>query len=470
MKQLFCVIVLMACFAITAATPINAAGDKFTIRIKSEIESLSGIYLSGKNAAFLTQKIIEVWNFSEKKKIAALKFEDFSDKIPEIDIANMVPEGMKITEKEKKEIKKMMDMKKQFRISHISLSENGSKVAITQKDGSVILWDTTSNKLTPLIPSNVNRTKISPTGRFIAIIYMLGKEKSFSIIDVQKNKELLSMPSSAGVTGIINFSRNENNVWLGISEFVIGYELKTFSKIFQRKLPINFFRDQPESTGQSDLSIDEKYFVCTDYNQGLLVELTGKGRTKKLASQKHFFGNKDLITGSDPFKKIELSKLDALMDSTNSDEKDSLFSDINIPHENGIGRETFIDDSYYSFRMENELGETVVNITKINYNQSNNAAKDKAQTNDLKNKPDQNKGIPDESKILGTYSYTDEMGSSYSITLDKGGVGTEISYRAEWKIKWILNGNILTVIGSGTTTIYTVKDNQLISEDGTVYK
>jgi len=45
----------MTCFAITAATPINAAGDKFTIRIKSEIESLSGIYLSGR--LLIQQKI-----------------------------------------------------------------------------------------------------------------------------------------------------------------------------------------------------------------------------------------------------------------------------------------------------------------------------------------------------------------------------------------------------------------------------
>jgi len=61
------------------------------------------------------------------------------------------------------------------------------------------------------------------------------------------------------------------------------------------------------------------------------------------------------------------------------------------------------------------------------------------------------------------------MGSGYSITLDKGGVGTEDSYRVNWKIKWSLNGDKLTVIGQGTTTIYTVKGNQLISEDCTVY-
>jgi len=61
------------------------------------------------------------------------------------------------------------------------------------------------------------------------------------------------------------------------------------------------------------------------------------------------------------------------------------------------------------------------------------------------------------------------MGSGYSIALDKDGVGTEDSYRVSWKIKWSLNGDKLTVIGQGTTTIYTVKGNQLISEDDTVY-
>jgi len=97
------------------------------------------------------------------------------------------------------------------------------------------------------------------------------------------------------------------------------------------------------------------------------------------------------------------------------------------------------------------------------------SAKNKAQTNDLKNKPDQKKDISDESKILGTYSYKDEMGSEYSISLDRDGVGTEDSYRVDWKIKWRLHGNQLTVIGNGTTTSYTVKDNQLISKDGAVY-
>ncbi len=102
--------------------------------------------------------------------------------------------------------------------------------------------------------------------------------------------------------------------------------------------------------------------------------------------------------------------------------------------------------------------------------QSNSSVKDKAQANTLKNKVDQDKGTSsDESKILGNYSYTDEMGSGYSIALDKDGVGTEVSYRVNWKIKWRLNGNQLTVIGGGMTTVYTIKDNKLISKDGTVY-
>jgi len=122
----------------------------------------------------------------------------------------------------------------------------------------------------------------------------------------------------------------------------------------------------------------------------------------------------------------------------------------------------------FTIRIKSEI-ESLSGIYLSGRSAAFNSAKNKAQTNDLKNKPDQKKGISDESKILGTYSYTDEMGSGYSITLDKGGVGTEDSYRVNWKIKWSLNGDKLTVIGQGTTTIYTVKGNQLISEDCTVY-
>jgi len=76
-----------------------------------------------------------------------------------------------------------------------------------------------------------------------------------------------------------------------------------------------------------------------------------------------------------------------------------------------------------------------------------------------------NESTPNESKILGTYK---DLGDS--IILDKNGVGTEISSGATWKIKWQLNGDKLTVVGNGMTTIYMVEGNQLMTEDSVYTK
>ena len=55
--------------------------------------------------------------------------------------------------------------------------------------------------------------------------------------------------------------------------------------------------------------------------------------------------------------------------SSQSSKDDQFFSAVNIPTPKGsvrkMGVETIVNSTYYSFRMEEELGETVVNIVKI---------------------------------------------------------------------------------------------------------
>ena len=350
-----------------------ASSETYTIRLKSRKESSSSIYTSGIYAAFLTKTIIEVWNFVDNKKIATLTFEDFSSKIPEIDIENCVPEGIKLSWRDKGKIKKIMNMQKEFFIEHISLSADGGKVALTQRDGSVILWNTSSNKMIPLIPEGVSVTKLSPSGRYIGIINNRGKGKAFSIIDINKNKELISMPSNAGLAGIIEFSQNEANVYIGISEFIFGYELKTAKKILKTKIPIKFYNVKK---GKAAISKDDKYFVCSaDPLRGALVELSNEGRAKKLFKAKlHFFVKDALIVKADrDFKKIDFNKIDKFISIDKKSRRRrtdyTLFTTVNIPVEKGPvikkAVETIVDSSFYSFRMEDELEETVVNITKV---------------------------------------------------------------------------------------------------------
>ena len=360
MKRLICVII--AGLIMSIASHSLASSEISTIRIKSGIECWSSIYTSGNCAVFQTKTILEVWNFVENKKIADLTFEDFSSKIPEIDIENSLPEGINLAWRDKREIKKRMDMNKKFLIDHISLSADGGKIALTQTDGSVILWNTLSNKIIPLIPEGVRGTKFSPSGRFIGILNTRGKGKSFSIIDTQENKELISLPSNAGMTGIIEFSQNEHNVYIGISDFIVGYELKTANNIVKNKIPIKFHDDKIE---KSTISADGKLLACSTYPFGALVELTNEGKAKKIHSRENFFVKDSLIVKSrHDFKKIDFNKIDKFMETPNQSLKDdALFTTVNIPVKMDV--ETIADSSYYSFNMEEELGETVVKITKI---------------------------------------------------------------------------------------------------------
>jgi len=364
MNRLICAMMIGLIISLMSVSP--ASSETSTIRIKSIQESGSRITISGKYALFQTQTIIEVWDFVKNKKISSLTFEEFSRNIPEIDIEHAVPEGIKLSWRDKNEIKKMMEMNKKFLIQHISLSADGENVALNQIDGSVFLWNTSNGKITPSIPEGVRGTKFSYSGKFIGIHYKRGEKKSFSIIDTKKNKELISMPSDTGMSGFFEFSQNEKNVYVGISNFVVGYELKTGKEIMKTKIPIEFYN---EHIGSSAISVDEKFLACQD-NWGVLLGLANEKKTDKLQSGKYFFLKDSLIIkiARDPnFKRIELSKIDKFIAlPRHSKEGDSLFTSINIPP-NKTGKlveETIIDSTYYSFRMEGELAETVVYITK----------------------------------------------------------------------------------------------------------
>ncbi len=365
MKKLICLIVVG--FVMAFAVQSKAESQVSTIKIGSEIESWSSIYTSGNYAVFLTKTIVEVWNIVENKKIATLTFEDFSSKVSKLNFNNILPEGIKLTWKDKSQIKKIMEMNPQFNFRHISLSANGEKVALTRIDGSVFLWEIKSNEIIPLIPQNVGGTKLSPSGKFIGVLNKKGMS-SFSVIDLDKNKEIISMPAKAGITGFIEFSYDEKNMYVGISNFLLGYQLTTTKNTIKIKLPYTF--TDRGRVKESVISTDGRFLVCS-FNWWVLIELSPEGRTKTLHSDNHFFVKNALIvksTGSD-FKKIDFNHMDKFMETSSQTSKDDeFFSVVKTPTPKGLvrkmGIETIVNSTYYSFRMEEELGETVVNITK----------------------------------------------------------------------------------------------------------
>jgi WD40 repeat protein len=368
MKSFVCLIV--ASFIMILSTNSYADTQVSNIQIGSEIESRSSVYPSGNFAVFLTKTIIEVRNIVENKKIANLTFEEFSAKVSEMNLNNVLPEGIKLTWREKSKIKKIMEMNPQFNFRHIALSANGEKVALTRRDGSVFLWEIKTNAIIPLIPKNVGGTKLSPSGKFIGVLNEKG-ESSFSVIDLEKNKEILSMPVNAGATGFIQFSLDEKNMYVGISNFLLGYQLATMKKTIKIKLPYTF--TDRGRVKESVISDDGRFLVCA-FNWWVLIELSPEGRTKKLNSDNHFFVKDGLIvksTGSG-FKKIDFDQMDKFMETSSQNSKDDqFFSVVNIPTPKGsvieMGVETIVKSTFYSFRMENELGETVVNIIKTTF-------------------------------------------------------------------------------------------------------
>lgn len=351
MKKLICLII--AGLAMTLISNAQAASETSSIRIKSKLENRSYTYIAGNFAAFRTQTIIEVWNFLENKKIATLTFEDLLSKIPEL------------------EIKKKLEMNKKLLIKHISLSGDGDKVAITQTDGSVILWKTKSNEIIPLIQKNVRGTNLSQSGRFIGMLNE--REKSFSIVDLEKNKEVISMTTDAGDSGFIEFSQNENNVYVGISNFLLGYELKTGNNTIKIKLPSKFNVSPKSSVGftKSVISADGRFLVCpSSFGRAVLIELSPEGKTKILESMNYFFTNDALITDSfkGDFKKIDFKKIDEFMKTSKPIwEDEALFPVVNIPIDKMRPVHTIVNSTYYSFQMKDELGETIVNIIKTSF-------------------------------------------------------------------------------------------------------
>ncbi len=170
-------------------------------------------------------------------------------------------------------------------------------------------------------------------------------------------------------TGFIKFSQDEKKVYVGISEFVLGYQLATAQRFLKVKLPITF-TDRDVRRGDSVISADSRFLA---YNESpmsaVLVQLSPGGEAKRLHERALCFIKDDFIVtllGSNPLKKVDMNKMDEFVESSNNYKHFFSPVSISLPTDywRSPGVETIIDSVFYSFRMKEELGETIVNVLK----------------------------------------------------------------------------------------------------------
>ncbi|MBF0227927.1 MAG: cache domain-containing protein, partial [Desulfobacterales bacterium] len=310
-----------------------------------EIKSASGItdkcsYISsGSFIVISNSKLIEVWNFMEKKKITTLTIDEF---------LNIIPMELK---KHYEEYFKMYNINI-FHNEKISISENGEKIAMVTRDNLLTLWDINKNTFKVIAKINNYDFKLSPKGNYIGLFdsYLLSNsseinDRSFSIIDLNKNKEIVFMETNVGMTGMINFTDDEKKIYIGVSNFFLGYEI-TGKNILKIKLPFTFYNRHKNIITKNQ----ENCFIT-----GMDTKCFINFESKKIESiSQPWF---DLIEYNyiQNYERDIVVSLDDIIAGKNKR--------INIPvYKEGITK--IIDNSIYHIYDEKELGDFIIHIEK----------------------------------------------------------------------------------------------------------
>ncbi len=337
-----------------------SSASSIKIKIDSKFYNHGDIYLAGRHAAILTHQFIEVWDFVRSEKKASLSFEHYALAIPDIDIKNIVSE-IKLSWKERKEIEQTIKRMGVFNFNDISLSNDGTIVSLVQTDGSVYLWHTSDNSFTPLVPAQVDKTVVSPSGRYIGILYKGGTQfAAASIIDILNMKEIITIPSNYGLGGAVAFNNGEDIAYIGVSDFLLGLDLNSGEEVSRTKLLIGYNR---RAEGAVPVSNDGRFIALN----GMFVDIAN-GKSSRFTNRQVVFFNDYLIfdnhRSKSRYSKIPYNKFQELSEFGHPDRLAEVANVSIYDSTNTVQRGivTGYDSHLYWFRLESELGSTVVTI------------------------------------------------------------------------------------------------------------
>ncbi len=143
-------------------------------------------------------------------------------------------------------------------ITTISVSKNGRFVLLGADRGGVFFGDLLENQIGQL-SEKAKAGVFSPNLGFIGLIFDSNiAEKSFEIIRTKDSEVMLTMPSNAGRAGTILFSEDDKRVFVGISDFLLGYHTDTLEQFCKIRLGRKV-SEYEDNSSKSDISDDLKY-------------------------------------------------------------------------------------------------------------------------------------------------------------------------------------------------------------------
>ncbi|MDM8550750.1 hypothetical protein QUF72_11755 [Desulfobacterales bacterium HSG2] len=298
----------------------SASGSYFTITFKNAKE-IKMVY-SGNFVGIIGGEEIQVWDLKNKKKAGTLKSPEFFP-----------------------------------RVTMPSISSNGRFVLFSKYKAGTFLADIVTDKISQIAEKAIAAV-FSPRLGFIGIAYDSGSENSFEIIRTKDSKIVLNMPMTAGHTGAILFSEDDKKVFIGISNFVIGYDTDTMEQICKIKMKKTVER---RYSSISAISSNANYLVL-DTNWIMLVDIGEKNSfladLPSIDSLK-FMGNDLIVDTDDKICLMDISKNKCIRSVDLAAGRLSAF--------NYNKKMIVLDDKILLMSIEEELGDTVLTFNEVKF-------------------------------------------------------------------------------------------------------
>lgn len=282
-KQIFFTICIISVLLLTVGLPTNRAfafikGSSFDIVFANSDPRDIKFFFNDKYAAITSQTAgIQVWDLTAKKKVAELTLTIFRDKIQQLlsDDAsssdNKKPSQspwQNANAYDKQEIRKILTKQidhinnsEFFPIEELSISADAKVISLSLRNSTdtlILLWQPSSNIITPLLFDYISATVLSGKGAYLGLsMQRESAQKSFKVIDVNRRRIAASIDKTEGDTGFACFNHNQDKVYVVIQNNLFGYNLKNGKQIFKQR--IAHIPDDPEVR-----DIPKRCFVSAD--------------------------------------------------------------------------------------------------------------------------------------------------------------------------------------------------------------
>ncbi len=338
--------VILLSFTLFMGQQSNVIASYLTFEIPGKDPTMTS---AGQYFAIATAKEIQVWDIKNKKMVTQVTPKQFAANAPGLYRAT----------------KYMLESTGFPRNTSLLLAKDGKSVIISLGGGMrAYLLNIPTNKYKLITKKKVS--VISPRGKYYAT---MGNEKSFTVVNLQSGEEVVSMPRDTGYTRAIAFTDDEKSVFVGISKFVLGFDLSNGKRTHKIK-----FSNAIGLSVLSAISADKKYFVAGNERFVDLQNGIGKGKPAMDSSwtelSKMIFIGDSLIISGIISGRTKLCIINMKDVDFNSPEETIASKDIKFVKQiklSGIDTTPIVfDRKILLANHEEELGNTIVDIKDEN--------------------------------------------------------------------------------------------------------